>query len=62
MKQLIVTADDFGHTSDINRAVIRAHGEGILTAASLMVNEPHAPGRWPWPRRLRPWPWGSIWR
>ncbi len=40
MKQLIVTADDFGRNEAINQAVVRAHREGILTAASLMVNEP----------------------
>ena len=38
--RLIVNADDFGHSHSINEAVIRAHGEGILTTASLMVNEP----------------------
>lgn len=37
-KTLIVTADDFGFSSAINAAVIRAHEEGILTSASLMVN------------------------
>ncbi|HOX56729.1 MAG TPA: hopanoid biosynthesis-associated protein HpnK [Candidatus Paceibacterota bacterium] len=39
-RRLIVTADDFGRSASINQAVIRAHREGILTAASLMVNEP----------------------
>jgi hopanoid biosynthesis associated protein HpnK len=38
--RLIVNADDFGRSHSINQAVIRAHREGILTAASLMVNEP----------------------
>lgn len=37
MKQLIVTADDFGASSEVNVAVERAHRDGILTAASLMV-------------------------
>ncbi|MBM3833904.1 MAG: ChbG/HpnK family deacetylase [Verrucomicrobia bacterium] len=37
-RRLIVNADDFGRSHAINRAVIRAHGEGILTTASLMVN------------------------
>lgn len=40
MHRLIVNADDFGRTPAINRAVVRAHREGILTTASLMVNEP----------------------
>jgi hopanoid biosynthesis associated protein HpnK len=39
-RRLIVNADDFGRSSSINEAVIRAHCEGILTTASLMVNEP----------------------
>ena len=38
--QLIVNADDFGRSTSINQAVIRAHTEGVLTTASLMVNEP----------------------
>jgi hopanoid biosynthesis associated protein HpnK len=38
--RLIVNADDFGRSRSINEAVIRAHCEGILTTASLMVNEP----------------------
>jgi hopanoid biosynthesis associated protein HpnK len=36
--RLIVNADDFGRSRSINEAVIRAHREGILTTASLMVN------------------------
>ena len=39
-RRLIVNADDFGRSASINQAVIRAHKEGILTTASLMVNEP----------------------
>jgi len=37
-RRLIVNADDFGRSPAINQAVIRAHREGILTTASLMVN------------------------
>ncbi|WP_150293745.1 hopanoid biosynthesis-associated protein HpnK [Sphingobium estronivorans] len=37
MKRLIVTADDFGASLEVNEAVERAHRDGILTAASLMV-------------------------
>jgi hopanoid biosynthesis associated protein HpnK len=40
VRRLIVNADDFGRSTSINQAVIRAHQEGILTTASLMVNEP----------------------
>lgn len=39
-RRLIVNADDFGRSAAINAAVVRAHREGILTSASLMVNEP----------------------
>jgi hopanoid biosynthesis associated protein HpnK len=39
-RRLVVNADDFGRSHSINQAVIRAHREGILTSASLMVNEP----------------------
>lgn len=38
-RRLIVNADDFGRSRSINEAVVRAHREGILTTASLMVNE-----------------------
>jgi len=38
-RRLIVNADDFGLSRSVNEAVIRAHREGILTTASLMVNE-----------------------
>jgi predicted glycoside hydrolase/deacetylase ChbG (UPF0249 family) len=41
-KRLIVTADDFGDSSDVNSAVVRAHREGILRFASLMVLRPGA--------------------
>ena len=37
-RRLIVNADDFGRSRSINEAVIRAHRDGILTTASLMVN------------------------
>jgi hopanoid biosynthesis associated protein HpnK len=38
-RRLIINADDFGRSSEINAAVIQAHTEGVLTTASLMVNE-----------------------
>lgn len=39
-RRLVVNADDYGRSSSINQAVARAHREGILTTASLMVKEP----------------------
>ena len=40
VRRLIVNADDFGLSASVNAAVVRAHREGIVTTASLMVNEP----------------------
>ena len=40
MKRLVVTADDFGLSSEVNEAVQRAHRDGILTCASLMMGAP----------------------
>lgn len=37
MIDLVVTADDFGADEAVNEAVERAHCDGVLTAASLMV-------------------------
>ena len=37
-RRLVVTADDFGAALAVNEAVERAHTQGILTAASLMVS------------------------
>jgi len=42
VKQLIVTADDFGLALPVNEAVEEAHRRGILSAASLMVTAPAA--------------------
>ncbi len=36
---LIINGDDFGYSAAVNRAIIQAHQKGILTSASLMVNE-----------------------
>ena len=37
---LIVNADDFGHSAEVNAGVIRAHEHGIVTSTSLMVRRP----------------------
>jgi predicted glycoside hydrolase/deacetylase ChbG (UPF0249 family) len=37
-KQLIVNADDFGFTPDVNQGIVECHREGILTATTLMAN------------------------
>ena len=38
MKKLVVNADDFGFTKDVNSGIVAAHREGILTATTLMAN------------------------
>jgi predicted glycoside hydrolase/deacetylase ChbG (UPF0249 family) len=40
VKRLIVNADDFGRARGINRGVLRAHRDGIVTATTLMVGAP----------------------
>jgi predicted glycoside hydrolase/deacetylase ChbG (UPF0249 family) len=42
MKRLIVNADDLGRTPGINAGVFRAHREGIVTSATVMVAYPAA--------------------
>jgi len=37
-KQLVVNADDFGFTPDVNEGIVEAHRYGILTATTLMAN------------------------
>lgn len=37
MKKLVVNADDFGFTRDVNQGILQAHREGILTATTLMA-------------------------
>ena len=37
MKRLIVNADDFGFTRDVNQGIVDAHRDGILTATTLMA-------------------------
>jgi predicted glycoside hydrolase/deacetylase ChbG (UPF0249 family) len=42
MKFVIFNADDFGYGHAINRGVIEAHRDGVVTAATLVVNGPAA--------------------
>jgi predicted glycoside hydrolase/deacetylase ChbG (UPF0249 family) len=37
-KKLIVNADDFGFTRDVNAGIVHAHRHGIVTATTLMAN------------------------
>jgi chitin disaccharide deacetylase len=40
MTTLIVNGDDFGASRGINRGVVEAHRNGVLTSASMVVNAP----------------------
>ena len=42
MKRLIVNADDFGRSAGVDRGIIRAHREGIVTSTTFMANAPGA--------------------
>ena len=35
-----MNADDFGLTSGVNRAIVKAHTDGVVTSATLMANGP----------------------
>lgn len=39
-KSVIFTADDFGASAEVNAGVLRAHRQGVLRGASLMVAAP----------------------
>ncbi len=36
-RKLVVNADDFGYTRDVNQGILEAHRKGILTATTLMA-------------------------
>lgn len=38
MKYLIVNADDFGYSDSINRGIIEAHANGVITSTSVLVD------------------------
>ena len=40
MRRLIINADDLGLTTGINRAILKAHLEGVVTSTTLMANAP----------------------
>ena len=42
VRYLIVNADDFGQSPGVNRGIITAHEQGIVTSASMMVRWPAA--------------------
>jgi len=40
MKRIIINADDFGWSSEVNRGVLECHLDGILTSTTLLMNGP----------------------
>lgn len=40
MKKLIVNADDFGYSDEVNEGIIESHLNGIVTSTSMLVNMP----------------------
>ncbi len=42
VRQVIINADDFGMSAEIDRGILEAHDRGVVTSASLMVGEPNA--------------------
>jgi predicted glycoside hydrolase/deacetylase ChbG (UPF0249 family) len=38
LKRLVINADDFGFTPDVNAGIAHAHRQGVLTATTLMAN------------------------
>jgi len=38
LRRLIINADDFGFTRDVNEGIVHAHREGVLTSTTLMAN------------------------
>jgi chitin disaccharide deacetylase len=42
VRRLIVNADDFGLSVGVNRGIVEAHDNGIVTSVSLMVHKPAA--------------------
>jgi len=40
VRRLIINADDFGLTTGVNRAIIEAHSQGVVTSTTLMANGP----------------------
>jgi hopanoid biosynthesis associated protein HpnK len=49
---VVIAADDFGLSAEVNDAVERGHRDGVLSAASLMVAEPFAAAAVALARRL----------
>lgn len=42
MKYLLVNADDFGFSPGVNKGILQAHRQGLVTSTTVMVNLPAA--------------------
>lgn len=42
MRKLVVNADDLGYGEGVNRGIVEAHADGIVTSTTLMVDGPAA--------------------
>ena len=42
MKYLIINADDFGYSKGVNKGIIEAHSEGVVTSTSVMITRKFA--------------------
>jgi hopanoid biosynthesis associated protein HpnK len=40
VRRLIINADDFGLTRGVNRAIVEAHEQGVVTSSTLMADGP----------------------
>src|SRR5437764_7519843 len=38
MRRLIINANDFGLTAGVNKAIVEAHREGVVTSSTLMAS------------------------
>lgn len=41
-KRIIINADDFGLCRGVNKAVVQAYNNGVLTSTTIMANMPDA--------------------
>ena len=39
---IVINADDFGLTEGINKGIVQAHTDGVLTSTTIMTNMPAA--------------------
>ena len=60
MKYLVVNADDFGLSAGINRGILEAHQQGIVTSTTVAVNFPDAATAIAQPRRSAEPGWGCT--